>query len=357
MTGRRSNATPTIPENRDGHADVGGEDAESCCQALVEVEGLAKEYAVGSGLFSRRHLKAVDGLSFTVAEGSVFGLVGETGSGKSTTGRLLLGLEPPTAGQVRFAGQDLSKLSRPAMRRLRREMQPVAQDPYSALNGRMKVGEILSEPFLIHRQAAGSELRERIEELLDLVGLPANSLSRYPHEFSGGQRQRIVIARALALHPRLIVCDEPLSALDVSVQSQIINLLRRLQDELSLTYVFISHDLGVVKLLCDVVAVMYLGQLMEMASKRVLFSAPAHPYTRALMSSVPVSDPSERMSRPRLRLEGDASSVMKPPDGCPFHPRCPRAEDRCRQERPVWRQLAPGHFAACHFAPVQEVQP
>lgn len=317
---------------------------------LVECTNLTKSYQTGTSLFGRQSLRAVDGVSFGVRPGSVMGLVGETGSGKSTTGRLVLGLERPTSGSVVFAGRDLSQLSSSDLRRLRREMQPVAQDPYSALNGRMRVSEILAEPLLSHEDVSRSDIRRRAEELVDLVGLPSGSLDRYPHEFSGGQRQRIVIARAIALRPRLIVCDEPLSALDVSVQSQIINLLRRLQDDFSLTYLFISHDLGIVRLLCDTVAVMYLGQLMELADRHDLFKYPAHPYTRALLASVPVSDPLERRSRERIALKGEPAGATNASGGCPFYARCPMAEDRCRAQRPEWRQIAPGHYVACHFA-------
>lgn len=317
---------------------------------LVECTDLTKAYQTGSSFFTRRSLRAVDGVSFGIRPGSVMGLVGETGSGKSTTGRLVLGLERPTSGKVVFAGRDLSSLSTSDLRRLRREMQPVAQDPYSALNGRMKISEILAEPFIAHKTGSRSDIRKRTEELLDLVGLPLSSLDRYPHEFSGGQRQRIVIARAIALQPRLIVCDEPLSALDVSVQSQIINLLRWLQSEFALTYLFISHDLGIVRLLCDTVAVMYLGQLMELAGRTELFESPAHPYTRALLASVPVSDPLERRSRDRSALEGEPISSLAPSGGCPFASRCPHAERQCRQQRPEWRQITPGHYVACHLA-------
>lgn len=318
--------------------------------ALVECRYLSKAYQTGSNLFTRRSLRAVDGVSFGIRPGSVMGLVGETGSGKSTTGRLVLGLERPTSGNVIFAGRDLSSLSTAGLRRLRREMQPVAQDPYSALNGRMRVSEILAEPFIAHKTTSRSDIRKKTEELLDLVGLAAGSLDRYPYEFSGGQRQRIVIARAIALRPRLIVCDEPLSALDVSVQSQIINLLRRLQREFALTYLFISHDLGIVRLLCDSVAVMYLGQLMELASRTELFGTPAHPYTRALLASVPVSDPLHRRSRDRSVIQGEPINALAPSGGCPFAARCPHAEQQCRQQRPEWRQIAPGHYVACHFA-------
>ena len=315
--------------------------------ALVEAEGLVKHFVARRSAFGRplSHVKAVDGVDFTVEAGKTLALVGESGSGKSTVGRLVLRLIDATAGSMRFDGQDVFALSEAGVRAFRRQAQLVFQDPYASLNPRMTVGDILGEPLALHRIVPAARRRERVAELLDMVGLQPRFAPRYPHEFSGGQRQRIVIARALAVEPKLIVCDEPVSALDVSIRSQVLNLLRDLQRRLGLAYIFISHDLAVVKHIADRVAVMYLGRIVETAPTDELFASPRHPYTQALLSAIPVPRPGAR--RERRILQGDVPSPIDPPSGCHLHLRCPHAIERCRVERPAL--IASGdHATACH---------
>ncbi len=320
-------------------------------EPLLKVESLVKHFPVKSGLLSRQveHVRAVDGVSFHIDAGETLGLVGESGCGKSTTGRCILRLIEPTAGKVWFDGRDVTEMGPRDLRLARREMQIIFQDPYASLNPRMKVGTIVGEALTIHGLAKDARaFEERVVELLETVGLAADHMHRYPHEFSGGQRQRIGIARALAVSPRLIICDEPVSALDVSVQAQVINLLEDLQEKFNLTYLFVAHDLSVVEHISNRVAVMYLGRVVEVAAARDLYTAPKHPYTEALLSAVPIPDP--KAKRTRIVLQGDVPNPIHPPAGCHFHPRCPRAEARCRTEAPVLREIAPGHVAACHFA-------
>jgi oligopeptide transport system ATP-binding protein len=317
-------------------------------EPLLKVDDLAVHFPIRKGLLRRKvgQVHAVDGISFEVCPGETLGLVGESGCGKSTTVRALLRLVEPTGGSVRFQGEEIARLPRRAMRRHRRSLQMVFQDPYASLNPRMPVGRIVAEPLEVH---GIGERAERVRELLDLVGLPPDAADRYPHEFSGGQRQRIGIARALATEPAFVACDEPVSALDVSIQAQVINLLRELQERLGLTYLFIAHDLAVVRMISTRVAVMYLGQIVETAPRDELFANPLHPYTKALLSAVPVADPIKERKRERIILTGDPPSPANPPAGCRFHTRCPLARDHCRVEAPLARVFGAEHVVACHL--------
>ncbi len=317
---------------------------------LLEVQDLTKHFPVTRGIVFRRavgQVKAVDGVSFSIEKGEALGLVGESGCGKSTIARCLLKLLAPTSGQVRFDGADLESLDRQATTRFRRRVQAIFQDPYSSLNPRMKVREIVGEPLYVHGLEKGAGLARRVDRLLEQCGLPRRLAERYPHEMSGGQRQRVGIARALALAPELVVCDEPVSALDVSIQAQIINLLDDLRTEFGLTYLFIGHDLSVVRHLCDRVAVMYLGKLVEIAASDELFDHPCHPYTRALLSAVPLPDPAAEEAREHQVLPGEVPSPLNPPPGCVFHPRCSLAEPACRERVPDLLELRPDHWVAC----------
>lgn len=321
-------------------------------EVLLSIKNLKKYFPIRQGvIFDRKvgDIRAVDGISFDIHRGETLGLVGESGCGKSTTGNAILYLDKPTEGKVVFNGIDLENLKPEELRKLRPRMQIIFQDPYASLNPRMTVGELIGDPILIHSKMSKQQRRERVIELLDLVGLNRMFEYRYPHEFSGGQRQRIGVARALALNPDLIVCDEPISALDVSVQAQIVNLLEDLQKQLNLTYLFIAHDLSMVRHIANRVAVMYLGKLMELAKRDELYDYPLHPYTQALVSAVPIPDPEKELTRKRIVLSGDVPSPANPPKGCVFHTRCQYAEQICIDEVPAFREVKPGHFTACHL--------
>ena len=320
-------------------------------EPLLEVTDLVKHFPIKSGIVVDREVarvRAVDGVSLTLNEGETLGLVGESGCGKSTLCRAILQLTTPTSGSVRFAGQELVGMSRRDLRAMRREMQMIFQDPFASLNPRKRVGQIIGDSIELHGLARGSELKRRVQDLLDRVGLQAEHYNRFPHEFSGGQRQRIGIARALALQPKLIVADEPVSALDVSVQAQIINLLEDVQDEFGLSYLFVAHDLGVVRHVSDRVAVMYLGKIVEDSGADALYEKPIHPYTNALLSAVPIPDPERNAARERLVLEGDVPSPIDPPPGCHFHTRCPWATEVCTTDEPALVEHGSAHLAACH---------
>lgn len=320
-------------------------------KVLVKVRGLKKYFPITSGVIFQREVgavKAVDGVSFDIFEGETLGVVGESGCGKSTMGRTVLQLYRPTAGTVEFEGKEISALKGEELRRMRRRMQMIFQDPYASLNPRMTVGRIIAEPLAVHGVGSSKEQMERVQYLLERVNLNPYFVNRYPHEFSGGQRQRIGIARALALNPSFVVCDEPISALDVSIQAQVVNLLQDLQKEFNLTYLFIAHDLSMVRHICDRVAVMYLGKVVEVAPSDELYSNPLHPYTQALLSAVPVPDPDVERKRQRIILKGDVPSPANPPVGCNFNTRCPVAVDLCFKEEPELEEVFPGHWVACH---------
>jgi peptide/nickel transport system ATP-binding protein/oligopeptide transport system ATP-binding protein len=325
------------------------ETARGPSDVLLEVNDLCKHYPTKRGLLvaGAPRVHALDGVSFSIRAGETLGLVGESGCGKSTTGKLILHLQDPTSGTIRWRGARTDQLNQTRMRPIRRELQAVFQDPYSSLNPRMRAADIVVEPIRNYESLPAAEVRDRAAELFARVGLRPDQLVKYPHEFSGGQRQRLGIARALSVRPKLIVCDEPVSALDVSVQAQVINLLMDLQAEFHLSYLFIAHDLAVVEHISHRVAVMYLGKIVEVAPKRAIFTAPQHPYTEALLESVPVPDPT--VKRQRRVLSGDVPSAINPPPGCRFHTRCPYAEDRCRVEEPVLKEIAPEHLVACHL--------
>ena len=319
---------------------------------LVQVQDLRKHFSLTRGLPWRRQtvtVRAVDGVTLDLYPGETLGLVGESGCGKSTTGRAILQLQKPTAGEVRLEGVELTTLDPEGLRRLRPRMQMIFQDTYAALNPRHSAAKIIAEPLVVHNAAGGSELRDRVAELIQMVGLDPTHAPRFPHEFSGGQRQRIGIARALALNPRFIVCDEPISALDVSIQAQIVNLLRDLQERLGLTYLFIAHDLSMVRYISHRIAVMYLGKVMELADRETLFQQPLHPYTQSLVSAVPLPNPRQEKKRRRVILEGEVPSPANPPAGCVFSTRCPLAQPICSQAAPAYRVVRPGHWVACHL--------
>jgi oligopeptide transport system ATP-binding protein len=321
-------------------------------KALVRLENLTKHFPITRGIVVQRQvgaIQAVDKISFDIRKGETLGLVGESGCGKSTAGRTILQLYRPTSGKVYFKDEDLTTVQGDQLRRIRRDMQIIFQDPYASLNPRMTVGNIIAEPLEVHRIGSARERKERVRELLRLVGLNPYFINRYPHEFSGGQRQRIGVARALALQPEFIVCDEPISALDVSIQAQVVNLLEELQEKFGLTYLFIAHDLSMVRHISDRTAVMYLGKIVELADRDELYNNPLHPYTQALLSAVPIPDPIKERKRERIILTGDVPSPANPPSACRFHTRCPLAVDVCSQIEPEWREVVHDHWVACHL--------
>jgi oligopeptide/dipeptide ABC transporter ATP-binding protein len=326
-------------------------------EEILSVRGLVRHFPIRAGVLQKQvaAVQAVDGIDFTIRKGETLSLVGESGCGKSTTGRLITRLDEPTKGEIVFEGRDITHLSMNAMRPLRRDIQMIFQDPYSSLNPRHTVGKIVGAPFRLQKVNPAGGVKKAVQDLLELVGLNPEHYNRYPHEFSGGQRQRIGIARTLALKPKLIVADEPVSALDVSIQAQVVNLLEDLQEELGLTYVMIAHDLSVVRHVSDRVAVMYLGKIVELAERDDLYQQPMHPYTVALMSAVPIPDTGRRKGRERIRLEGDVPSPINPPPACRFHTRCWKAQEICKTDEPPMLPLAPGHFVACHFPENQPV--
>ena len=320
-------------------------------EALIQVRGLKKYFPITRGVLVQREIgavKAVDDVTFDIYRGETLGLVGESGCGKTTTGRTLIQLYKPTSGRVFYEGDDLTEIDGKDLRALRKRMQMIFQDPYASLNPRWTISRIIGEPLIVHKIARGRAKSDRVAELLETVRLNSSYMNRYPHEFSGGQRQRIGVARALASDPEFIVCDEPISALDVSIQAQIVNLLEDLQTELGLTYLFIAHDLSMVRHICSRVAVMYLGTIVELAERDELYNNPLHPYTQALLSAVPIPDPRTTRSRDRIILEGDPPSPANPPTGCRFHPRCGKAREECSLETPGWNEVKPGHWLACH---------
>ena len=328
-----------------------GSNGSSDVEHILEVHDLVKYYPVTAGVLRRKvgDVKAVDGVSFSIEPGETLGLVGESGCGKTTTGRCILQLQDITAGEVVFQGQNLVEMKGEALRRMRRHMQLIFQDPFASLDPRMTAGDIVGEPLRVHKIAKGKAYRQQVADLLSMVELSPTVSGRYPHEFSGGQRQRLGIARALAVRPAFIVCDEPVSALDVSIQAQIITLLMRLREELNLTYLFIAHDLAVVRNISDRVAVMYLGKIMEITTSDLLYDEPLHPYTISLLSAVPIPDPVIDRTRERIILKGDVPSPMNPPSGCPFHTRCPQAEEICKSKVPELKRTGANHWAACHL--------
>lgn len=321
-------------------------------QPLIQLKNLQIHFPVKqNNLFQKKtqYLKAVDGISFDIHRGETFSIVGESGCGKSTTGRGILQLEPPTGGNVYFEEIDLTDITDKALQQMRRRMQMIFQDPYASLNPRMTIGKIISEPLIVHHLCNEKQAKNKVKELLELVGLNPNFINRYPHEFSGGQRQRIGIARALAVQPDFIVCDEPIASLDVSIQAQVINLLQSLQEQFNLTYLFIAHDLSVVRHISDRIAVMYLGKIVELANHHQLYENPLHPYTKALLSAVPIPDPEIEKKRESIQLTGEIPSPISPPSGCRFHTRCPLAIEHCRVAEPQWREIETEHFVACHL--------